>query len=509
MSRLSWADKHGTRDSAGYPHVPGPETDRDEISQTTEPSEDRRPLDTQAVLLVLGSGESVEALGNPGLVRIGRTIELGRRPTETDEQDVLVLSDRTVSGRHARIRRSPAEAAPFIIEDLGSRNGTCIDGRRIVSHSGAKLRDGALLFLGSQALVFRMVTPAALAAMRHEAAEPLGPIPTSSPPLALAAEKLRRLAPSDAEILLAGETGVGKEVFARAIHAASRRPGRFIGVNCAAIPAELVESELYGYEKGAHATARERKTGLVEMASHGTLFLDEIGEMHPDLQVKLLRFVQDRRYRPLGSTREIESNVRIIAATSRTVAGRDTRIQEALLGRLGAEPVTLPALRDRVEDIGRLAAHFLRVARSGTTQAIQTQAFQPSAFQALLLHPWPLNVRELSKVIGEAVLMSQGEVIGIEHLPETVTAALGPWDAAPTRDSNVDAREPERRDPATPADTAPGSSRDQEKQRIIEALALTAGNQERAAELLGLSRRTFGLRLDRFGIPRPPKRTGK
>ena len=230
--------------------------------------------------------------------------------------------------------------------------------------------------------------------------------------------KLGRLARSDSEILLVGETGVGKDVFANAIHAHSGRKGRFIAINCAAIPRELAESELFGYEKGAHSTAQGRKVGLVELANGGTLFLDEIGDMPPELQAKLLRFLQDRRFTPLGSTRVVEADVRIVAATSRVDLQKGAHVQEAVLGRLGAQPIVLPPLRDRVEDIGLLVAHFLR-------ELTDARAFEPEAFHALCLHAWPLNVRELSKVIEEAEALSQGsQMMGLEHLPDAVTATL-------------------------------------------------------------------------------------
>ena len=189
-------------------------------------------------------------------------------------------------------------------------------------------------------------------------------------------------------------------MFANAIHAHSGRTGKLVAINCAAIPRELVESELFGYEKGAHSTAQGRKVGLVELADKGTLFLDEIGDMPSELQSKLLRFLQDRRFTPLGSTRVVEADVRIVAATSRIGLEKGPKVQEAVLGRLGAQPIVLPPLRDRIEDIGRLVAHFLRNLSDG-------RAFEPEAFHALCLHGWPLNVRELSKVIDEAEALSR------------------------------------------------------------------------------------------------------
>jgi DNA-binding NtrC family response regulator len=188
---------------------------------------------------------------------------------------------------------------------------------------------------------------------------------------------------------------------------------------------------------------------LVELADGGTLFLDEIGDMPGELQSKLLRFLQDRRFTPLGSTRVVEADVRVIAATSRTVLAKGPHMQDALLGRLGAQPIVLPPLRERVEDIGRLAAHFLREVGRRDEKA---PGFEPEAFQALVLHNWPLNVRELMKVITEGALLSRGAAIGLEHLPDTITARL-----------NVDADEP---DEDTHVDPAPRPMPDSDTEKV-------------------------------------------
>jgi transcriptional regulator with GAF, ATPase, and Fis domain len=402
------------------------------ISQTARRQTGNRDLSRLPLLLVVGTGESLDSLRNPRFVTFGEILEIGRRPITGDGRTALTLTDRTVSSVHARITRTPQAPDPFIVEDLGSTNGTFVDSRRIEKPTG--LRNGALLFLGSQVLVFRLVTPSELVSMQEEAARPLGPIPTLSPILALTAAKLRLLARSTAEILLVGETGVGKEVFANAVHRASGRSGKLVAINCAAIPRELVESELFGYEKGAHSTAQGRKQGLVELANGGTLFLDEIGDMPIELQSKLLRFLQDRRFTPLGSTRVMEADVRIVAATSRTALAKGAHVQEALLGRLGAQPIVLPPLRERIEDIGRLAALFLK---EGGTKA-EERAFEPEAFQALLLHTWPLNVRELLKVVGEAAVLSGGAPIGLEHLPDAITSTLHVEGEEPDEDTHVD-----------------------------------------------------------------------
>jgi transcriptional regulator with PAS, ATPase and Fis domain len=273
------------------------------------------------------------------------------------------------------------------------------------------------LFVGANVLVFRTVTAAEVAAIEADLNDPFAPVPTLSPALALVCAKLRKLSPSPSELFLLGETGVGKEVFAGAIHGRSGRAGPLIAINCAALPRELIESELFGYERGAHSTAKTSKEGLIETASGGTLFLDELGEMPLEAQGKLLRFIQDRTYLPIGATKTRTADVRVLAASSRASSG-PASIQAALMGRLGAEPINLPALRDRIEDIGHLTSHFLTLAKSD-------RGLTDDAFQALFLHSWPLNVRELGKVIGEAELLSRdAAAIDCEHLPAAVVEAL-------------------------------------------------------------------------------------
>ena len=416
----------------------------EDLSQTEPRRGFLREVPRTGALVLLGNGTSLEGLRTPRLVSIeGLALEIGRRsaPSASPPAQTLILSDSTVSGVHARIQRATSGSDLFIVQDLGSTNGTYVDGRRI---SGpVPLRDGAVLFLGSQALVFRLYSAAELEGVAEDAAEPLAPVATLSPALALTLVRLRRLAVTASEVLLLGETGVGKEVFANAVHARSGRRGGLVAINCAAIPRELVESELFGYEKGAHSTAQGRKTGLVELADGGTLFLDEIGDMPAELQSKLLRFLQDRRFTPLGSTRVVETDVRIIAATSRVVPEKGLHVQEAVLGRLGAQPFVLPPLRDRIEDVGRLAGYFLESLRR--TRA-DDRAFEPEAFHAMLLHGWPLNVRELSKVVSEAEVLSQGAPsIGLEHLPDAITATLQVDVEDVPEDTNVDVQPPDVR----------------------------------------------------------------
>ena len=483
-------------------------SDESEISKTMP----RRGLPREAprvgAVIVVGAGDVLDSLRKPRIVPMSQlTLDIGRRPNPTPLPTpnptgaVLAIADPTVSSVHARIQRASSGGDLFIVQDLGSTNGTIVDGRR--TSGPAPLRDGAVLFLGSQVLVFRVVTAAELEALQEDATTPFAPLPTCSPTLATTCAKLRRLARTHSEILIVGETGVGKEVFANAIHTHSGRTGKLVAINCAAIPRELVESELFGYEKGAHSTAQGRKVGLVELADGGTLFLDEIGDMPPELQSKLLRFLQDRRFTPLGSTRIVEADVRIVAATSRIGMEKGPQLQEAVLGRLGAQPIVLPPLRDRVEDIGRLVMHFLRDLDDG-------RVFEPEAFHALCLHAWPLNVRELLKVMAEAEALSRGaSTIGLEHLPDAVTATLQ-VDPDELENTDVDPHPPlhEEEEPAesdpgmTRAAVSPGRVRRPAptREELTSLLAQSKGSVAEVARRLNRQYAVIWRCIQRYGI---------
>jgi transcriptional regulator with PAS, ATPase and Fis domain len=372
----------------------------------------------RAVLLVVGSAERPALPARTRLQIVGDELTIGRRADGPEGTvNVAVLDDGLVSGRHARIARG---AGGYDIEDLGSKNGTWVDNLR--TEGKVRLRDGALVFCGNHIAVFRMVSHIELEAIKAELVAPLGPVATASPTLAVACDRLRRLAASEGELLIVGETGVGKEVYARAVHAASGRKGHFMAINCAAIPRDLVESELFGYRQGAHSTAHQAKAGLIEEAEGGTLFLDEIGEMTPEAQIKILRFLQDRELTPLGSTRPRRMDVRILAATNRTAGGPGKGpggLRDDIVARLGAAPIFLPPLRNRMEDLGALAAHFL-----GATSVPGGQFEQP-AFRALALHTWPLNVRELEKIVSTAAVLTGGsKPIAIRDLPEPIARTI-------------------------------------------------------------------------------------
>ena len=344
-------------------------------------------------------------------IRVDGSPTLGRgRPLNGHDAACIKLADKLLSRRHLRI---VGRKGGYNVEDLGSLNGTYLDGRRLTKP--ASLSEGCILLFGNHGGVFRRVSEAEAAALAEEAASPFGPVATLSPSLALTLAKLRRLARTDNELLLVGETGVGKEVYARAIHRASERRGPFVAINCAALPCELIESELFGYVPGAHSTATNAKAGLLEVAEGGTLLLDEIGDMPPEFQGKIFRFLQDRMITPLGSTTFRRVDVRVLAATSRLGGGNSSHpLRSDLVARLGAEAIRIPPLRERPEDIGPLAAHFA----TGGVRGIDA-----AAFRALALYNWPLNIRELEKAIKHAVALAPDGRICLEHLPSTVRGA--------------------------------------------------------------------------------------
>jgi DNA-binding NtrC family response regulator len=376
------------------------------------------------VLLIVGNAEGRGPPETPRIVSFERSIVVGRRPQTNPAPGIssLVLNDRMISGRHAQISRS---GDGYDVTDLDSTNGTIVDG--VVARPNLKLHEGSLLFIGGHAAIFRLVSINDLQAMTRELESPLGPVPSVNPALAVLCGKLRKLAEAGQEILLTGETGAGKEVYANAIHRVSGRKGRFVAINCAAIPRELVESELFGYVRGAHSQAAGSKPGIIEAAEGGTLFLDEIGDMAPELQTKLLRFTQDRMLSPVGGVKPRRIETRIVAATSRTTAPGKTNqgLRADLAARLGAEPIRIPPMRERIEDLGVLVAHLL---------GDRARAFELSAFQALCLHPWPGNVRELGKVVTSAEALARGaDRIMAEHLPAAIAEAPGRLRSSPGR----------------------------------------------------------------------------
>ncbi|HLK88762.1 MAG TPA: sigma 54-interacting transcriptional regulator [Polyangia bacterium] len=377
----------------------------------TEPERGPAPdgRDKLFVLLIASFVDRrVALLPADGSLTIGRAGADPAAGEGSGDGRTLGLSDGLLSREHLRVSRT---GRGYEIADLASRNGTFLDGRRL--EQPTHLSDGCIILFGNQVAVFRQTSQAELAALDKESADPFGPVPTFSPALALTFARLRKLAKTEAELLLVGETGVGKEVVARAVHRLSGRRGKLIAINCAALPAAEVDGELFGYVAGAYAGA-SGKRGLVEAADGGTLLLDEIGELPPELQVKIFRFLQDRSFRPLGSTKVRRLDVRVMAATARLEGSGPGIPRPDLVARLGAEPISIPALRRRPEDVPSLLAHYAEGVRE----------VEPAALRAMCLYGWPLNVRELEKSIGNALAMSHGGRLRLEHLPSQIRGAL-------------------------------------------------------------------------------------
>jgi len=303
-----------------------------------------------------------------------------------------------------------------------------------------------------------------------------------------ALDDARKVAPTGTTVLLTGESGTGKEVLARAIHHASpRAEGPFVALNCAALPETLIESELFGHERGAFTGADKLKRGRFELAAAGTLFLDEIGELAPAAQAKLLRVLQERRYERVGGTTTLEADIRLIAATNRDLERgvADARFREDLYYRLAVFRIHLPALRERGDDVLLLADHFVR--QLGGNMGKPEPGLSREARDLLVAHSWPGNIRELQNAIERALILAQGELISAGQLG--IAPRLSRGAAPPTTTSP----EGERR-------TAAPALADMEKQMIVEALRRANGNKSRAAAALGLSRTQLLRRVRRFGL---------
>jgi formate hydrogenlyase transcriptional activator len=300
-------------------------------------------------------------------------------------------------------------------------------------------------------------------------------------------DQVKIVAPTNSTVLILGETGTGKELIARAIHnQSSRRDKAFVRVNCAAIPSGLIESELFGHERGAFTGALTRKIGRFELADGGTLFLDEIGDLPFDLQPKLLRVLQEQEFERLGGTVTTRVNVRVVAATSRNLPQMvaDREFRSDLYYRLNVFPVRLPALRERPEDIALLVRHFVDLCAKRMNK--QVEHIPTEAMDSLLNYPWPGNVRELQNFIERSVILSPGKVLRAP-LTELKSSDDGP-------DASGQSAAPK-----------PATLKDAEREHIIQALAETnwvVGGPKGAGARLGLQRTTLISKMQKLGISR-------
>ncbi|MDB5219258.1 MAG: uncharacterized protein JWO86_7185 [Myxococcaceae bacterium] len=438
---------------------------------------------------------------------LGATPVLVGRSQECDVR----IDEASVSRKHVIIHPG-ANGAVAELEDLGSANGTRVRGRRLAPKERVLLAPGDLVEMGKAVVI---VQPAATKLEPASAADALThPHPIGAPHVRGRtvempihhdsaargdAESVMRLvdlvAASNLSVVLLGETGVGKEVTAERIHAKStRHAGPFVRINCAALAETLLESELFGHERGAFTGAVKAKTGLLEAGNGGTVLLDEVGEMPLTTQAKLLRVLESREVMRVGSIETRAIDVRIVAATNRDLPSfvASGGFRSDLYFRLNGITIRLPPLRERRAEILPLARLFLSQASQG-----RPAAFTPHAMAKLESYAWPGNVRELRNVVERAVVLSGGSGAIDEHHLGVETMSLAP---PPLPSPSI---------APLAAAHAGGDLRADvegfERKRIEEALAEARGNQTRAAEILGISRRTLVSRLDAYGMPRPRK----
>lgn len=298
-------------------------------------------------------------------------------------------------------------------------------------------------------------------------------------------ETVAMVAPTEASVLILGESGTGKELIANALHqGSSRAEKRFIKVNCAALPETLLESELFGHEKGAFTGAVARRPGRFELADGGCIFLDEIGEMSPSTQAKLLRVLQEREIEPLGSTRTVKVDIRIIAATNKILSEevKKGNFREDLFYRLNVVPITLPPLRDRKEDIPLLAEHFLAMHNEKNNRNVQ--GFHPRVLDALMRYSWPGNIRELENFVERAVILTREDYVAFGDLPEAIRGASGDTLTEQARDGI----------------RAGMTVKEMERELIIKTLEDNDGNRTRSARMLGITRRTLQHKLKEYEL---------
>jgi PAS domain S-box-containing protein len=296
---------------------------------------------------------------------------------------------------------------------------------------------------------------------------------------------LDQVSQTDATILLEGESGTGKELFAKAIHALSpRKTGPLITINCGSLPDTLLESELFGYEKGAHSTAFKDKPGRLAIADGGTLFLDEIGDISPALQVRLLRVLQDKTYEPLGSTKSLKTNVRIVAATNKTLDALvdEGKFRQDLYYRINVVKLVLPPLRERKEDIPLLIEHFVR--KFGRLSGKDIQGLSPDVLPLLMAHDFPGNIREMENIIEYSTVVCKNGLIGIEHLPDYLK------------------KQSEGRSQKASYDKAE-SLKDVERNYIYEALSRNDWNRSATAAEMGIHPTTLWRKMRRLNIGLP------
>jgi transcriptional regulator with AAA-type ATPase domain len=402
-------------------------------------------------------------------IRLNRGVRRGVHPVGT-ERLVVEVEDAWMSSEHLEIR---SVGNQWVARDLDSKNGTFLDGERIEE---AELTNGSVLLVGHTLLRFRTGVP--LEGPLIQDFESMGggldPLITLSPAFERSLQRARAIAPTRVPILITGESGTGKEVLARAIHTMSGRRGAMVAVNCGAIPANLVEAELFGHKKGAFSGADQDRPGLVKSSDGGTLFLDELGDLPHPAQAALLRVLQEAEVLPIGGHRPTPLNLRVLAATHNDLGRlvKEQRFRHDLLARLDGVTLVIPPLRERPEDLPLLIALLLRrltLDRPGVK-------FTPAAAEALLAYAWPLNVRELEHALAGALALSGTHPIDLSHLPPAVTGGQ------PTERRELNEVELVQRD------------------ALVEHLRQEGGNISAVARALGKHRTQVARSLAKYGI---------